>query len=46
MTPDTRSESQNNLERRRTSNKEDAKHALEKLCDFDPDETVHKMFSR
>ena len=46
MDPDIRSSYQTNRERRRIANKEDVKHVLEELWDFNLDENLCKMFSR
>ena len=45
MDPDTRSSYQSNRERRLITRKEDAKHVLKELWNFNPDKTFHKMFS-
>ena len=46
MDPDARPSSQTNRKMRQIANAEDVKHVLEKLWNFDPDETFHKTFSR
>ena len=46
MAPNTRSSSQTNRYWRRIANKEDVKHSLEELWDFDLGKTFHKKFSR
>ena len=42
----TRSIIQNNREKRGTANKEDVKHDLKEIWNFNPDETFYKIFFR